>query len=287
MKTLGASSPELPLNSSGEKLQAPSDSSDKRLQWRIVGCDGQSCRGAQRVSAEQDRRRQSRRQEEPGPSQVACAGQDLARPRRRGHRAADRRRAHRGARRAGARARRRADRRLSRAAVRQYRAGCGAAARIRATDAVPARPLADAHQAPRAENRRVGIVSRPDHRGARRGRRILHAERPASARRRQGTRAEADHGAHLARRGAGVSYPRAQHGESAQPQGSQPRGHPDGARPGAPRAAREGKRLRRPFRIARVPDARRAVREGRPFRRRRVRLVPAGKWIASPTVRWP
>ena len=151
------------------------------------------------------RGRKGPRQKWKVPRQDPRAEQGTARPGRRGHCARDRRRAHCGAGRASARSRRRADRRLPGAAVGQHRAGGGPAAHVGAADAVPTRPLADPHQTPRAEDRRGGFVPRPDHRGARREGRILHAERAASPCRRQGARSPADHGAHLARRRASRS----------------------------------------------------------------------------------
>ena len=139
-------------------------------------------------------------------------------------------------------------------------------------DAVPARPLAHPREAAGAEDRGERHLPRSRDRGARRARRALDAERPPPAGGGEGARHARDHGARLARRGARLQDPRAQHREGAQHQGPQPRGDPHGA--GAGEVEPEGARgrARGRVRVARVPDAR-ALLPGRAALRGR-RLLP-------------
>ena len=125
-----------------------------------------------------------------------------------------------------------------------------------------------------AEDRGERLVPRSADRRARRRRPAVDAQRPPPPGGREGARAQADHGADLAGRGAGVPDPRAQHREGAQPQGPQPRGDPHGARAGAAREDGEGGRLRR-----RVRGGRRCSRSGSATSRTRV--SPAAPTIRS------
>ena len=101
----------------------------------------------------------------------------------------------------------------------------------------------------------------PLDRGARRGRAFVDAERPSSPGRRQGARPEANHGVDLAGREAGLSHPRAQHREGAQPARSQPRGDSHGAQPGEAAGILEGVAIHRGVRIRRTADPGHRVRE--------------------------
>ena len=136
---------------------------------------------------------------------------------------------YRSRRRAGAPGGRRAARRVSRAARRTTAAAGLAALQRRAAHAVSARSVAHACQATRRCHRGHGGIPRSAHRGARRRRPLLDAQRPASPGGRQGARTQADHRADLARRIAVVSHPRAEYREGAQPQGQVARGGAHGA----------------------------------------------------------
>ena len=115
----------------------------------------------------------------------------------------------------GAQRRRRAHRRLSRTPRWAAAAHCLAAARRPAAHALSTRSVAHAREAPGPEDRRDGSLLGSADRGARRGRPVLDTERPTSAGSRKGTRTEADHGADLTGRDAGLSHSCPQHREGA------------------------------------------------------------------------
>ena len=99
--------------------------------------------------------------------------------------------------------------------------------------------VAHARQAPgRGRSRRPAAVPRPAHRGPRRRRAAVDAQRRGIASpRRKCWACKQITAPDLRRRIARLPHPRAQHREGAQPQGPQPRGDPHGAQPRpAPRA---------------------------------------------------
>ena len=83
--------------------------------------------------------------------------------------------------------------------------------------------------------------------GARR--RLPDSEWPAPARSRQGAGAKVHHRIDLSGRGARLPYLGAEHRESAQPQGSQPRSDSHGARPRTPPPRGQGVELRLAVRV--------------------------------------